>query len=47
MECINKTSFLREVVDYQPKTSAQSYLCSNYAEQKTEPIAPMECWPDD
>lgn len=47
MECINKTNFWKEVADYQPKTSAQSYLCADYAEQRTELVAPMECWPDD
>ncbi len=49
MECIAKTNFWTEPDsdDYQPKNSVQSYLCPDYAVQKTEQIAPMECWPEE
>lgn len=49
MVSINKTNFLTETDNdnYQAKTSVQSYLCHDYAEQRTEQVAPMECWPSD
>lgn len=49
MENTFKANFWTIVEDdsYRSKNSVQSYLCPECVEQRTEQIAPMECWPDE